>query len=403
MGKESRTIEKGSKYVVTIYTSIPDQCTTCKLLHNISKRSISFSPCKVDKPLVLYGAGNLGKMAKEYFDKIGIPFLFVIDTNPDSPRKDPFWKDVRILEANNVPIDQRESCLLAVCVATTPFSEISIPLKMQGWNDIVPFYDITCAYNDIHPLDNGWYVEQLNTEDVTNIEFILSKFEDNISRAHYLQFIAWHCLREEWFFDGAPVTTDNRYFIPEVLSVICDHEIFVDIGAHHGEVIYRFLDIINNKYNDINKYGDIYAIEPDKENFDNLVCIKDTKIHLLQHALGSEIERKRFYQGLGYTSQLSELGQVDIDVICLDDLLIPATFIKIHAEGWEYDIINGGLDTIINNRPILTITSYHNRKGLWNLPNQIMTKFKDYIYYFRLHSWHGTGSVIYAIPKERII
>lgn len=33
---------------------------------------------------------------------------------------------------------------------------------------------------------------------------------------------------------GAPVTGDDRFFIPDVLEALTDSEIFVDGGAHHG-------------------------------------------------------------------------------------------------------------------------------------------------------------------------
>jgi FkbM family methyltransferase len=188
-----------------------------------------------------------------------------------------------------------------------------------------------------------------------------------------------------------------------VLSVLRDDEVFVDIGAHEGEVSIRFLDAVENQYRGV------FAIEPDVDNLSRLrsrleeyMAAGNGKIHLLACALGSTVAEKRFYHRLGYASQFSELGQTKVGVRCLDELLIPATFVKIHIEGWEGNVIRGGLETIISNRPILTVTSYHNRDGLWRLPAQLMTCLDNYIYYFRLHSWHGTGSVIYAIPRERV-
>ncbi len=396
MGKESEITS-------VKYEKAPDRKVARYLLHKIAKKPVSFIPRKVDKPLILYGAGSLGKMAKEYFERLGIPFLFVVDANPDLHRRDPFWTGVDVLGIQDVPIELRENALLAICVVTAPFSQVTAPLKKQGWRDVAPFYDIAEAYRDRHPLSNGWHSGVLSKGDICGIESVLSRWEDDLSRAHHLQFIAWRSLREEWFFDDVPVTTHDRYFIPQVLSILHDHEIFVDIGAHHGEVSIRFLDAVKNQYRGI------YAIEPDAENFSQLCNLLEEymsaergKIHLLTYALGSVTDEKRFYHGLGYASQFSKLGQTEVDVRCLDDLLIPATFVKIHIEGWERSAISGGLETIINNRPILTVTSYHNREGLWHLPAQIMTCLENYAYYFRLHSWHGTGGVIYALPRERI-
>ncbi len=360
-------------------------------------------PRKVDKPLILYGTGNLGRMAKRYFERLGVPILLVVDANPDLHRPEPFWAGVDILGLHEVPVRQGQSALWAVCVVTAPFSQVSASLKKRGWGDVVPFYDIAEAYRDRHPLSNGWHSGVLSAQDICGIEAVLCRWEDDISRAHHLQFVAWRCLREEWVFDDAPVTTHDRYFIPQVLSALHDSEVFVDIGAHHGEVVDRFIRAVGNSFNAV------YAIEPDA---DNLSCLYEhlnehaahprERIHVSEFALGPESGRRRFFHGLDYASQLSDLGQAEVEVRRLDDLSIPATFVKIHVEGWESSAIGGGLETIMNNRPILAVTSYHNREGLWQLPAQVMTCLDNYAYYFRLHSWHGTGGVIYAIPKERI-
>ncbi|MCD6321484.1 MAG: FkbM family methyltransferase [Clostridiales bacterium] len=385
------------------FTKSPNRKEAHRILHGIAKKPATFTPRKVDKPLILYGAGNLGKMAKNYFEELGIPFLMVIDAKPDLHKQDPFWSGTEIFGIHDViPAKLRKSTLLAVCIATQPFINISIPLKEQGWDDIVPFYDIAEAYHDQYPLHNGWYAGSLDERDVHGIESVLSRWQDDLSRAHHLQFIAWRSLREEWFFDNAPVTIHDRYFISHVLTVLHDHEIFVDIGAHHGEVSRKFLHTVKNRFREI------YAIEPDKENFSQLYkllekCIFTTKekIHLLSCALGSTTGSRRFRHGLGYASQFSESGQAEVEVKRLDDLSIPATCIKIHLEGWESDAISGGLETIFNNRPLLMVTSYHNRQGLWHLPAQLMSCLDNYRYYFRLHGWLGTGGVIYALPKER--
>lgn len=385
------------------YEKAPDRKTARQLLRMITKKPVSFTVRKVDKQLILYGASNFGKLAKKYLEGLGIPFLCVVDKNPELHRRDPFWAGVDILGAQDVPLYTRESALLAICVALEPFSQVSEPLRAQGWRDVAPFYDISEAYRDRHPLSNGWHSGTLSDDDIYGIESALYRWEDDISRAHHLQFIAWRSLREEWFFNNAPVTTHDRYFIPQVLCALHDSEVFVDIGAHHGEVITRFMDAMKNRFKEI------FAIEPDKENLtvlrsgiEKYTSVQKGKIHLLECALGSTSNPMRFCYGLDYASQFSELGQTDVSTEMLDDLSISATFIKIHIEGWERCVISGGLETITTNRPILAVTAYHNRDGLWTLPVQVMTCLDNYVYWFRLHSWLGTGAVIYAIPKERI-
>jgi hypothetical protein len=85
----------------------------------------------------------------------------------------------------------------------------------------------------------------------------------------------------------------------------------------------------------------------------------------------------------------------------LDDLDIPVTFMKLHLEGWEYEALQGGMKLIKKYRPVIASTTYHKRNGLWQLPVLLMKELDDYLFLFRLHAWMGTGSVLYAIPRER--
>jgi FkbM family methyltransferase len=380
----------------------PDRERATHILRQLVQTPITCAPRQVDKPLVLYGAGNLGRMARQYFERIAVPVERVVDANAQLHRGDPFWAGVHIVSPTEVLPGERSTSLLAVCVATASFSRLSEELGSQGWTDMVPFYDIAEAYRDRHPLGNGWFAGQLDQTDTDNIETVLSGWQDDISRAHHLQFIAWHTLREDWLFDDAPVTTDDRYFIPEVLSLLGGDEIFCDLGAHHAEVILRFLQIAGNRFKEI------WAIEPDKENH-ALLCGElqkldaqiRQKIHTLPCVLGAQSVRGNFFHGLGYASQLSELGKHSVEVKAFDQLGIAPTFLKLHLEGWELDALKGSLQTLQTHRPIVAATTYHNRQGLWELPQWIMTMLPDYRFLFRLHSWCGTGAVIYGIPGER--
>lgn len=381
----------------------PNRDEARQLLHEIASKPPAFGPRKVNKPLVLYGAGSLGMMAKEFLNRVNIPFMYVVDANPERYAGGKTWAGISIIRSQETAQEHRATCMIAVCVCTVPFNSIAAQLAKEGWKDVVPFYDVAEAYQDQYPLSNGWFAGALTKQDMEGLEYALAQWDDDVSRAHHLQFLVWHYLRDEWSFDDATVTVNDRYFIPKVTSIMHDHEVLVDGGAHHGEVISRFMEIVKNRY------AGIYAIEPDMESLvvlrgwlNGKLASGGLNIHLLECALGAVSKKGQFYHGLGYTSQFSKLGQEEVPVRALDDLSIPATFIKLHIEGWEPAAISGGMRTIVSNRPILTVTAYHKRNGLWELPTQIMTSLDDYNFLFRLHSYHGTGGVIYAIPKERI-
>ena len=383
------------------HAAAPDTQAATRLLRDIAARPPSVAPRKVDKPLVLYGAGNLGHMAREYFDRLEIPVAAVVDSRPDVHRADPFWSGVEILGPADVPEDLHRQALVAVCVATVPMDDLQESLAGQGWRDLVPFYDIAEAYRVRHPLGNGWFTGPLGPDDVTAIEQVLARWDDDVSRAHHLQFIAWHSLREEWRFDGAPVTTQDRYFIPEVRSVLHPREAFLDVGAHHGEVSRAFAGMMDGRFETI------HAEEGDPANLAVLgrELAADTRVRDRVRVLPCVVSEGQgsapFFEGLGYASQLSPLGPNRMEFTTLDLLELRPTFVKLHLEGHELAAMKGGLQMLQRHRPLVATTSYHNRLGLHELPRWLMDHLEGYRFLLRLHSWCGTGAVVYAIPKER--
>ena len=384
----------------------PDSNLAIRLLHKICGKRPVYSPRVINKPLVLYGAGKLGRMAKEYFHAVNIPVLFIVDANPDQYVDDPFWNKIRIIKPDDVPMEYKQNALLAVCVATVPYTELQKFLRTNGWLDIVPFYEISEAYRALHPLGNGWFSGALDIEDITGTEAVLCGWSDDFSRAHHLQFIAWHYLREEWFFEGAPVTITDRYFIPQIVSAMHHKEIFLDLGAHHGDTVTKFLQLVDNQF------AAIWIVEPDVHNLrclqdkltPKLINVDNSNIHLLSCAVGNSSCDRPFFGGLGYLSQFCDFAQTSVKVKTIDELnIFEPTFIKMHLEGEEYNAFKGGIKTILNSRPIVVATTYHNRLGIWQFPELLMKTLTNYMFFLRQHSWSDTGSVLYAIPKERYV
>jgi FkbM family methyltransferase len=267
----------------------------------------------------------------------------------------------------------------------------------EGWKDIVFFYDLSQAYANMYPLNNGWVLGGLSAKEKKNIFQVFSKVGDQISRIHYTRFIAWRKMRIELLSELANVRTDNRFFIPEVLSVLNDSEVFVDCGAHVGSVSKKFVGIVKNRYRNM------YIIEPDKINFSRVKkeFSKTVRTKLFKLSLGSKYGIRKFHEGFGFASKLSKIGNTKTKVSTLDSMKIPATFIKMHLEGGELDALRGATKTIRKFRPIIAVTLYHNSDGVFKIPLLLMSITNKYRYLIRTHSWAGTGVILYAIPNER--
>ena len=64
--------------------------------------------------------------------------------------------------------------------------------------------------------------------------------------------------------------------------------------------------------------------------------------------------------------------------------------------------MRGARQTLIECRPIVATTVYRNDDGICRTVLWLMETLPHYRFLFRLHSWCGTGAVVYAIPNERI-
>lgn len=367
--------------------------------HDILKQIISekakISSVKIDKPAILYGAGNLGKMARDFFNHLNLPFLYVVDIFADKYKNSSEWKNIKIIRPDEVEKKDKENCLLVICIVTVPMIELQNKLGKEGWKNTAFFYDVSQSFSKQYPLNNGWFLN-LEKSDEKKIEKVFRDLKDEKSRQHYLQFLAWRKFRSELIFKNFGINHEDRFFIPEIIKNF-KKEVFMDCGAHFGLVVEKFLSLTGRKYEMI------YAIEPDRKSLKTLEKkLKNIpKVKIIKKALSDRDGKGKFYEGFDFSSKLDPKGNANVKTTTLDSLNISPTFIKMHLEGGEYKALKGGLKTIVKSRPMLAITLYHNSDGVFKIPTFLRKNLRNYDYYFRLHSFAGTGAVLYAIPKER--
>ena len=114
------------------FPDAPDASSAFDIFKTMAAQDTDCAPRHIDKRLALYGAGNLGKMASEYFSRLEIPFQYVVDAMPDRYDDDAHWTDIEIVGPDDVPAIDRETGLLAVCVSTVPYSELKARLAERG-------------------------------------------------------------------------------------------------------------------------------------------------------------------------------------------------------------------------------------------------------------------------------
>ncbi len=379
---------------------LPDTAAALALLDAISAGTPATAPPATAQPLVLYGAGKLGGMAAQILLSLGLPIAYALDRNP--PPDGLLLKHIPVHHPDTITLAKRRIHPIAVCVVTSAFTPIHDQLRADGWQHIHPVYDLLDAHARSTGLNNGWFAGPLDRNDRDNAARVLAGWHDNASRAAHLQCLAWRTVREEWVFSGAPVGVENRYFIPELVAALREDEHILDGGAWHGETLEAIIAHCGGSF------AAALAIEPDPSNSARLATWRDTRpateqsrITLRTSALGDIDGHQAFGAAMNMASRLRANGHSTVAVERIDSLGFAPSLIKLHLEGHELPALHGAEATLKSCRPLLAITTYHNRDGLWRTPKWLMDTLPDYHFLMRMHGWCGTGAVVYGIPAER--
>ncbi|MCC0627632.1 MULTISPECIES: FkbM family methyltransferase [unclassified Clostridioides] len=356
--------------------------------------------------IILYGAGNLGNMASEVLSSINITPRYIVDKNIDLHGKK--INGINIINPDYLSREDKENSIFAICIVKIQYNEIKEYLEEIGCKNICHFYDITEMLKDKVGVSNGWILEDLSEVEKKKISKIYNKFEDIESKLYYIQWLCWRICKKEIKFKNLDINTENKFFIDEIMSVLNENEVYIDCGAYTGNTLSQFIEKVNGKFNKI------IAFEPNLESYQNLQeitrdlnTIYNNKINIFKYGVGETKYIGLLRNNLGLASKFvnlaSENFQEEVEIVNLDEFLInlDPTFIKVHVEGMELDVLKGSMEIICKMRPILVITTYHNSDGVYKIPDLLINNLNDYSFYFRLHGYCGTQSVLYAIPNER--
>ena len=156
------------------------------------------------------------------------------------------------------------------------------------------------------------------------------------------------------------------------------------------------------------EYGHIYEFEPDSDNCQKIYNriekegIRD--ITVINKGVWSETKQLTFQADGISSSSISDVGNVTIDVIKLDDYydqVTPNSLIKMDIEGSELEALKGAKRIIQDVHPTLAICVYHRIEDLITIPQYINDLVPENIYNYYL-SYQGEDLaelVFYALPR----
>ena len=96
-------------------------------------------------------------------------------------------------------------------------------------------------------------------------------------------------------------------------------------------------------------------------------------------------------------------GNNEIKATTIDnDIKEKISIIKMDIEGYEQKAINGAINHIKNDNPILLISVYHNNEDLWKIPRLVDDINPNYQFYLRCYGSElfPTEIILYAIKNE---
>jgi FkbM family methyltransferase len=174
----------------------------------------------------------------------------------------------------------------------------------------------------------------------------------------------------------------------------------IDLGACRGENLDYFLE--SGRI-----FQESYFFEPDSINFEELVRrlkrLDLFDVKCIPMGVWSKTTRLRLNSLGNPATALSELGNVEIQVVALDDFIpgeFHPNFIKMDIEGAELNALTGMKNIILRSNPHLAISVYHKPNHLWAIGEYMSKTFPErYNYYLRMYGHQTFDTILYAVPR----
>ncbi|MFZ5968964.1 MAG: FkbM family methyltransferase [Bacillota bacterium] len=345
---------------------------------------------KLERRLVLYGTGALGKTVLLHLKNLGISPIAICDSNPAKIGMD--FYNYKIMDFKDVLLR---------------FSDFDVLIAIQLYYPDVKKYLLNYISIDrIHvcmeisglrsAFLRGYNAFISNKNNQSRLNVIYEKLHDDRSRQTMLNVIKGNYTYDLEYFQQ--VFTPNQYFNEITCSE--ENEYYIDAGAYNGDTLLQYTKFVDGKYKKI------WAFEPFEDSFIQLERAKkelyhnDDCIHLYKSGL-------YHYSGkIGFNNQVSVSSmRIDdsyeansIDVVSIDDLIASeVSFIKMDIEGSELNALKGAEKTILKYKPKLAICVYHKIDDMLTIPEYIMSLNLPYKYYFRHHDITENETVFYAV------
>lgn len=234
-------------------------------------------------------------------------------------------------------------------------------------------------------------------EHVKEWRWLFGELCDNRSKTSFYNVLAnWVTFKID-YLEKSKEKVYKDYFDLDLISEVAEDEVFVDLGGYIGDTVEDFVNAYSAKYKRIYTY----EINPQ-----NLECLKETvknypDVVIKENAVGEK--EGILYLDLkigGSSTTLASEGEQQVRVVSLDeDITEKITWVKMDIEGSEQSALRGCRRHIEEEKPKLTICTYHNNEDIWKIPMMVKEYNPDYRLYFRYNgkSIHPSEYVLFAL------
>ena len=341
-------------------------------------------------PVVMYGvspdvADQIVKKLKH--NRITVSFVVYDDDCPLMTDSTVFLKDTEKIHVSDM--DKKNPAYHVILLFVKGYLTInSISPKFKNAKSI--------AYlSEIFELDT--VSRSFMEENIVFLEDFYENLQDQQSKDSFAAYLLSKVRQDMKYLP--PVFEKVQYF-PKGIFKLSDNESYFDCGAFTGDTIAEFLKSTGGLYQHI------WAVEPDKSNYNRLIHYIETEklanIDVVNKGLYSYAGKLPFQETGSMLSMITDDSDNYIEIDTIDHIAAgnPVTYIKMDVEGVELEALKGAEQTIRNYKPVLGISIYHKQQDLIDIPNYIKEIVPEYKFYFRVHKKLAIDTVLYGVVER---
>ena len=351
------------------------------------------------QPILLYGAGNLGKKLHACLVQNGIQPLGFIDRNAErcTVPAPAFLPDAEELRPYRDAV-----VILAGLFGRTQDVAIRKTLQKIGFTHIYALHEIDWNAIESRTFLSHMFIGSYDPADLPRdeqqIRAAYELFSTEEERDFFLAALTAYHAHDVTRFP-LPLSLEGQYLAADVPEQM-DYRRLIDCGAYDGDTLRSILQSGREieAYASFEPQGDLCA--GIQTYIRERTEIREASI--LPLGVSDCYEQLRFTETTDGRSaaKADPAGAAVLPCAPLDGVLrgFCPTMIKMDIEGMEPRALAGAAEMIRQHRPQLAICVYHDISHLWSIPLQIKELYEGYRLYICNYQFMGLETVVYAVP-----